>query len=291
LRIRWAHLYRVLRANSAFCTAYDRSLEALEQDAHGRLVPVFRRGSEQLVRDGAFDMLVAADGRYSRLRELGRRNAALHLSRHRHMAACGARRRLESRSTTTAIFLRQCPVLSFRLPNDCVYVAGSFPLEGSGPVPDYLKTRRAQRRFFQSSKAKSVPEVEWMLTMVDRHIDDMNWARTQEIETKHQALGGRVLLLGDAAHAMFQTLGQGATQAIEDALAAGRSAAHGAGNTARCCAPPMKRAAATRANSPARFTREATDTLLPGTDPVEGSLAKAQEPFLAKLRKLYLDVM
>jgi salicylate hydroxylase len=39
-----------------------------------------------------------------------------------------------------------------------------------------------------------------------------------------------------------------------------------------------------------RFTREATDTLLPGNDPVAGSLAKAEEPFLTKLRKLYSDV-
>jgi len=70
LRIRWSQLYRVLRSNSASCTTYGRSLEGLEQDSEGRLVPVFRDNSGALIRSGAFDVLVAADGRYSRLREL-----------------------------------------------------------------------------------------------------------------------------------------------------------------------------------------------------------------------------
>jgi hypothetical protein len=30
--------------------------------------------------------------------------------------------------------------------------------------------------------------------------------------------------------------------------------------------------------------------MLPGADPVAGSLAKAEEPFLSKLRKLYAEV-
>lgn len=289
LRIRWSHLYRVLRANSAFCTTYDRSLEALEQDAHGGLVPVFRQGSGALVREGAFDMLVAADGRYSRLRELADGTPRC------TYPGIGTWRLLVRNAASSPIddygqyFCGNARLLSFRLPNDCVYVAGSFPLEGTGPLPEYLKTSRAQRRFFQSEQGKVSPEVEWMLAMADRHIDDMNWARTQEIETKHQALGGRVLLLGDAAHAMFQTLGQGATQAIEDALAAAAVLRSGPETPRALCAGyEMRRRE--RVEFARRFTREATDTLLPGTDPVAGSLAKAQEPFLAKLRKLYLDV-
>ena len=35
---------------------------------------------------------------------------------------------------------------------------------------------------------------------------------------------------------------------------------------------------------------ESVVALLPGGDPVGGSLAKAQEPFLSELRKLYSDV-
>src|SRR5206468_936986 len=123
----------------------------------------------------------------------------------------------------------------------------------------------------------------------EAHIDDVNWARTQEIDTLHQAKDGRVLLIGDAAHAMFQTLGQGATQAIEDSLAAADVLASGpVSPQALCDAYEARRGA--RVAFAKTFTREATDTLLPGSDPVAGALAKAEEPFLSKLRALYLDV-
>jgi 2-polyprenyl-6-methoxyphenol hydroxylase-like FAD-dependent oxidoreductase len=289
LRIRWARLYQILRASSAPSTLYDRSLEALEQDAQGRLVPVFRESSGALVREGAFDFLVAADGRYSRLREL----------------VDGVPRSVYPGIGTWRLLVRDvasCPIddygqyfcgnarlLSFRLPDNCVYIAGSFPLEGAGSVPEYLKTAKVQRRFFQPERGAMSPEVEWMLKMLDRYVDDMNWARTQEIETLHHALNGRVLLLGDAAHAMYQTLGQGATQAIEDALAAASVLRAKPDSPPLFCASYEARRR-DRIEFARRFTREATDTLLPGCDPVAGSAAKAQEPFLAKLRKLYVDV-
>src|SRR3954464_15494897 len=45
LRIRWADLYAVLREGSAERTIFDRALEGLEEEADGRLVPVFRNRS------------------------------------------------------------------------------------------------------------------------------------------------------------------------------------------------------------------------------------------------------
>jgi salicylate hydroxylase len=128
-----------------------------------------------------------------------------------------------------------------------------------------------------------------MLNQMDRHMDDMNWARTQEIETLHHALNGRILFLGDAAHAMYQTLGQGATQAIEDALVAALVIGGGAASSrAVCNSYEAKRR--DRIEFARRLTRQATDTLMPGTDVIAGSLAKAREPFLSELRKLYSDV-
>ncbi|HEX3485569.1 MAG TPA: FAD-dependent monooxygenase [Micropepsaceae bacterium] len=288
LRIRWADLYRILRARSAPMTQYARSLEALEQDSEGRLVPVFREPAGSLVREGAFDLLVAADGRYSRLRELvdGVPRSVY--------PGIGTWRLLVRDAANTPIddygqyFCGNARLLSFRLPNDCVYVAGSFPLAGTGSVPDYLKTARAQRRFFQPETGTVSPEVEWMLNRLDRHVEDMNWARTQEIETLHHTLGGRVLLLGDAAHAMFQTLGQGATQAIEDALVAAAVLREEPQSPKTVCTSYEARRR-DRIEFAKHLTREATDTLL-GSDPVAGSLAKAQEPFLTKLRQLYVDV-
>ncbi len=289
LRIRWADLYSVLRAESSTSTTYGRTLEALEEDSSGRLVPVFRGASGELIREGAFDLLVGADGRYSRLREI------VGGPPESDFPGIGTWRLLVRDIDDCPFddlgqyFCGNARLLSFQLPNRCAYIAGSFPHAGSGPIPEELKMSAAQRRFFQPHAGAPSPQVQWMLEKMDRHLSEMNWARTQEIATLNHALDGRVLFLGDAAHATFQTLGQGATQAIEDALAAAAvvHAAHGSANAV--CADYQGRRQA-RIEFMREFTREATDTLLPGSDPVAGSLAKAREPFLAKLRKLYTDV-
>src|SRR5215469_3643004 len=288
IRIRWADLYGVLRAESAGSTTFDRTLEALEQDSAGRLVPVFRDSSGQLLRDGSFDLLIAADGRYSRLRELidGVARSAF--------PGIGTWRLLVRDASPPfddygQYFCGNARLLSFRVPGDAVYVAGSFPIDASRPVPDGLRTAAAQRRFFEPPDGPASPEVTWMLEMMERHMDEMNWARTQEIEIKHQLLNGKVLLLGDAAHAMFETLGQGATQAIEDALAAANVIrARPASAKAICDEYEDRRR--DRVQFACDFTREATDTLLPGRDSVAGSLKKAEKPFVDKLRNLYRNV-
>jgi salicylate hydroxylase len=290
LRIRWADLYGVLREGSAPMTIHGRVLEALEEDAAGRLVPVFHDPDGALRRHGGFDLLVAADGRYSRLRELvaGKPSPSF--------PGIGTWRLLVRNVAECPIddygqyFCGNARLLSFRLPDNDVYIAGSFPLAGDGPMPDEVKNFAGQRKFFVPADGRVSPQVAWMLEMLERHIADVNWARTQEIDTLHQARDGRVLLLGDAAHAMFQTLGQGATQAIEDALVAAAVLRDNPASPQSLC-NDYEALRKDRVDFAKAFTRMATDTLLPGTDPVGGSLAKAQEPFLGNLRKLYLDVV
>lgn len=289
IRIRWADLYGVLRAGSAPATMHGRTLEALEEDSAGRLVPVFRDPGGAPARHGAFDLLVGCDGRYSRLRELaaGKPKPSF--------PGIGTWRLLVRNITQCPIdeygqyFCGNARLLSFRLPDDCVYIAGSFPLPGDGAMPEAAKCFSAQRKFFVPADGCVSKEVAWMLEKLEQHIADVNWARTQEIDTLHHAAGGKILFLGDAAHAMFQTLGQGATQAIEDALAAAAVLRSNPASPERFCADYESRRK-DRVEFAKCFTREATDTLLPGVDPVAGSLAKAQEPFLGNLRKLYLDV-
>jgi salicylate hydroxylase len=289
LRIRWADLYGVLRAESASSTHYGRTLEALEEDSSGRMVPVFRDAGGGLVRHGAFDLLVGTDGRYSRLREIADGQPAS------NFPGIGTWRLLVRDTAGCPFddlgqyFCGNARLLSFRLPSDCAYIAGSFPCTHSGPIPDELKTAAAQRRFFQPASGDASPQVGWMLDKMEFHFDRINWARTQEIAILNHALGGRVLLLGDAAHATFQTLGQGATQAIEDALAAASVLSERPASPEAICSNYETRRQ-DRIEFMRSFTREATDTLLPGNDPVAGSLAKAKEPFLTKLRKLYSDV-
>ena len=233
--------------------------------------------------------MVGGDGRYSRLREL---TAGTPTPR---FPGIGTWRLLVQAGPDCPIddyvqyFCGNARLLAFTLPGGYAYIAGSFPLDGEGPIPEQTRTARAQAAYFLPSDGAPSLQVAWMLEQLERHIGDANWARTQEIDTLHQALDGRVLLIGDAAHAMFQTLGQGATQAIEDALAAADVLrADPAAPQAACEAYEARRSA--RVDFAKTFTREATDTLLPGFDPVAGSLAKAEEPFLSKLRTLYLDV-
>jgi salicylate hydroxylase len=289
LRIRWADLYAVLRAGSAPMTIHDHTLQALEEDSAGRLIPIFRDSTGGLHRHGAFDLLVAGDGRYSRLREILAGTPAP------SFPGIGTWRLLVRNVTDAPVddygqyFCGNARLLSFRVPGDCVYIAGSFPLPGEGLIPDAIRTAHAQRRFFMPADGRVSPEVAWMLAMLDANIDVANWARTQDIETLHQAADGRVLLLGDAAHAMFQTLGQGATQAIEDALGAARLLRGRASSPPALCAAYEKLRDG-RIAFAKQFNREATDTLMPGGDPVAGSLAKAQEPFLGQLRTLYQAV-
>jgi salicylate hydroxylase len=128
-----------------------------------------------------------------------------------------------------------------------------------------------------------------MLDRLERHFDALHWARTQDIAPLHRTLDDRVLLLGDAAHAVVQTLGQGATQAIEDGVVAANVVkSHPATLTELTRAYEAIRA--DRITFVRDFSREASDTLLPGGDPVSDTLKKAGAVFQAKLRRLYTDV-
>jgi salicylate hydroxylase len=283
VRIRWSELYRALRAPLLDHTQYGHVLEAVEEDAAGRLVPVFRTG-DGLVRHGGFDLLVGADGRYSRLRAL----------------TAG-----EPPSTPLGVCIwrllvteaADCPyddygqwfngnarLLSFRVPGGAVYIAGTFPLGGSDTIPEAMKTAAAQRALFTPAAAPPSPAVAWMLRQIEAHLDEIHWARSATIPVLRHAAGGRALFLGDAAQAMVPTLGQGATQAVECGVLAGTVLRRG-GGVEEIAAIRDPRVTFVR-----DFSWEASDTLVPPCDVVAGTRAKGETPFLAKLRRLYTEV-
>jgi salicylate hydroxylase len=283
LRIRWSELYRQLREPAAGCTRNGHVLEALEEDAAGRLVPVFRTAGG-LVRDGGFDLLVAGDGRYSRLRAL----------------TCG-----EPEGTLLGVCIwrllvtdaADCPyddygqwfhgnarLLSFRVPGGAVYIAGTFPLGPDAQISDAMKTEAAQRALFTPQDAPPCPAVAWMLDKVAMHLDEIHWARSATAPLLRHDPTGRALFLGDAAQAMVPTLGQGATQAVECGVVAAAVLKRG-GTVQEIAAIRDPRVAFVR-----DFSLEASDTLVPGTDVVTGTRAKAGPDFLAKLRRTYAEV-
>ena len=104
------------------------------------------------------------------------------------------------------------------------------------------------------------------------------------------------MFLGDSSHAMVPTLGQGATQAVEGACVAARlmterwrnSPADSQGIAALL--QQFRQAREQRVNFVMNFSREASDTLEAGADPVAGAKLKTEPPFLARLEQLYRNV-
>ncbi|WP_270938376.1 FAD-dependent oxidoreductase [Falsiroseomonas oryzae] len=283
VRIRWSELYRLLRAPVAGCTRHGHALEAVEEDAAGRLVPVFRT-AQGLVREGGFDLLVGADGRYSRLRALtaGEPEGTL-------LGVC-IWRLLVTQAADCPYddygqwFQGNARLLSFRVPGGAVYIAGTFPIGPDGVVDEGMKTPAAQRALFTPPGGAPCPAVAWMLDRIAAQIDDIHWARSATVPLLRTAAGGRALFLGDAAQAMVPTLGQGATQAVECGVVAGQVLRRG-GTVADIAAARDPRVEFVR-----DFSLAASDTLLPGCDVVAGTQAKTRPDFLAKLRRTYVDV-
>ena len=284
IRLRWSALYATLRAPVASVTRHGCALEALEEDATGRLVPVLR-GRGQLFRPGAFDLLVAGDGRYSQLRALtlGAGQPRLHgVAMTRLLLPHAGYAPFDDYGQW---FNGHARLLAYRLPGNAAYIAGSVPLESpEAEIPDSAKTPEYQHALYTPPGAIS-PVFAWLRDAVVANAARMHWARLQESPLGRVALDGRVLLLGDAAHAMVPTLGQGATQAIEDGVLAGAILRAG-GN-----AHDVARLRDPRVEWVREFSRDASDTLLVGgRDAREGALEKARPGFMARLRQLYTDV-
>jgi 2-polyprenyl-6-methoxyphenol hydroxylase-like FAD-dependent oxidoreductase len=131
---------------------------------------------------------------------------------------------------------------------------------------------------------------QWMLDALCANAADLHWSRMQEHELLYADPHLSVLYLGDAAHGMVPTLGQGATQAIEDATVAGDIMARewAAGRRDPRQWPHLiARERTDRLRFVMQLSLEATDTLLGTIDPVAGTLQKRRLEFQAKLRRLY----
>ena len=111
--------------------------------------------------------------------------------------------------------------------------------------------------------------------------DRIHWARLQEGSVTYGNKSG-ILLAGDAAHPMVPTLGQGATQACEDACVVVDEIKLALDAGAALAAVPGRVEArrAGRVGFVVDLSRAATDTMLAGADPIEGTRWKTEPPFL-----------
>lgn len=293
IRIRWAELYRLLRSKVDGRVNYrDQVLGACYTGADK--LEVFLQtgaGHESL---GGFDLVVACDGRYSVLREqLAGKPAVTHLG-------VAMSRALVPDTSGGAIddygqwFNGPNRLLAYRVPEDKVYISATFPLEAGQPIPEPMKRAENLRSLYTPADGRLDAATRFLIDALCASTDECHWARVQEAPVLFRDARGHALFLGDAAHPMAPTLGQGATQAIEDSVAAvdeiRRALDAGAGTVS---VPAITAAIAARRAERVefiqRFSWDASDTMLADSDAIAGTRDKLGPDFMAKLVRTYRD--
>lgn len=297
IRIRWSQLYALLRRPVKQHVRFGTEVTAMRYARAGEAGPIvvetIDRRTGRTVIDGV-DLLVAGDGRYSRVREtfLGRPQPQF-------LGVCIFRLLIETARPDLVDDYEQWfngpnRLLAFRIPGNATYIAGSFPIRPDEDVPAEAKRPDVLRALYTPTDAPPSAQCAFMIDAICNRVNEIHWARLQEAPAEFCDANRRILLLGDAAHPMVPTLGQGATQAIEDACIAAaelRAAfADGVDGNITAALEKIEQRRRARVEFVVDFSRDATDTMLAGADPVSGSLAKTQPDFLARLVKLYRDV-
>jgi salicylate hydroxylase len=293
-RIRWSELYRVLRNAAAPVISYDCTITRLggsDDKPAQSFIEWIENGSRRRIDN--IDLLIAADGRYSQVRRTFSGEPAA------HFVGVAISRVLVPDTSNGLIddyeqwFNGPNRLLAFRVPPEHIYVAAAFPIPPHQPIPDRLKQPDALRAAYTPPGRPLSDQARWLVDTICANVTDTHWARMQEHDALYADPKRHVLYLGDAAHGMVPTLGQGATQAIEDAATAAalimREWDAGQRNP-RQWLQSIEALRRARIGFAMQFSREATDTMLEGADPVAGTLHKTEPEFLAKLRRLYRDV-
>jgi len=298
IRIRWSSLYDRLRTPIAHLICHDSTITSAAYgsgETAGRL-SLEVSGPKGIERLDQVDLLVAAEGRYSPLRE----------------ALCGpvpvehfgiAISRLLVPDTSDGLiddyaqwFNGPHRLLAYRVPPDHVYIVSTFPLAPGEPITEAMKSADAIDARYLPSTGSLTPACAWLLDAMRKYNDTVHWARMQQAPVCYRDPGGRLLVIGDAAHPLVPTLGQGATQALEDAVVAADVLCTGidralAGATLPPDLPALAGRVAARREARARFAADlswrASDTLLAGCDPVRDTLRKGEPAFMGELARLF----
>jgi len=293
-RIRWSELYRVLREAAGTCVHYGCEITGVARAASHPC-----KTNVAWIQDGRvghiddIDLLIAADGRYSLVRRV--------MSGEPKVRQTGvAISRVLVPDTSKGLiddyeqwFNGPNRLLAFRVPPGHVYVACAFPIPPDADILPHLKTADTLRAVYTPRSSPPSAQARWLIETVCANVTDTHWARMQEHDVLYRAADCNVLYLGDAAHGMVPTLGQGATQAIEDGATAAslieqryRQGQH----DVSIWLSEIEGLRKARMRFVMEFSLEATDTLLEGADPVSGSRHKNEPSFRNRLHLLYNDV-
>jgi salicylate hydroxylase len=239
------------------------------------------------------DLLIAADGRYSGTRRVISGEPRIKLT------GVAISRVLVPDTSNGLIddyeqwFNGPNRLLSFRVPPDHIYVAAAFPIPPEAEIAPEQKMPDALRAAYTPRSAPPSAQARWLIDTICQNVADTHWARMQEHELLYRSADCNVLYLGDAAHGMVPTLGQGATQALEDAANAAALIAEQYRKGQRSVAGWLAEIEALRRDRMRfvmEFSLQATDTMLEGADPVAGTQHKNEPPFQDRLMALYRDV-
>ncbi len=294
IRIGWSQLYRALRTPIADRIQWEHAVEGAGYRRDGLVELTTRNlGTDELKKWPGFDLVIGGDGRYSAIRE-----AFFSAPEPRHFGIALFRALVPDTALGLIDDYEQWfngpnRLLAYRVPGNRIYIAGAFPIPAGAPIEDRQQTPDYLRALYTPDTVPPSLPCRWLIKTITDPAAKLHWARLQEIDDEYVDEGGRVLLLGDAAHAMVPTLGQGATQAFEDAGVAGlvlREALTSPMPDLRAAAREIARRRRDRVSFAKQFSADATDTMLEGADPVSGTRRKAATPFLEKLASLYQDI-
>jgi len=293
-RIRWSELYRVLREAAGDAVHYGCEISEVGRDnSDPRKTRIaWTEGGRSHRLDG-IDLLIAADGRYSHIRR------AISGEPEVRYTGVAVSRVLVADTSGGLIddyeqwFNGPNRLLAFRVPPGHIYIACAFPIAPDAEIAPHQKLPDALRAAYTPKDAAPSAQARWLINTVCANVTETHWARMQEHDLLYRAQDCNVLYLGDAAHGMVPTLGQGATQAIEDAANAAALIARrfaGGQREVTTWLSEIEALRAERMRFVMAFSLQATDTMLEGADPVAGTRHKAEAPFRERLKKLYRDV-
>jgi salicylate hydroxylase len=295
IRIRWSELYRVLREAAGSVVRYGCKVTSVGRDPAeaGKSLVTWEEDGESH-RIAGIDLLVGADGRYSAVRQ-----AFAGTPEPRHMGVAILRALVEDSSGGLIDDYGQWfngahRLLAFRVKPNHVYIAATFPLAPGAPVQPAWNTERVMRATWQPAGGRPASaQLQWLLDALCGQLADSHWARMQESDVRFHESDCGVLYLGDSAHGMVPTLGQGATMAMEDACAAAlilEEELRGRRGTVQQWLQRIAAVRTPRVQFAMQLSVDASDTILEGADPVAGARWKTEAPFLRDLTRLYREV-